>query len=872
LVAFTRGQGTWYRKGYRGSANDDIYLANRDGTNVRRLTEFNGQDAYPMWSADGKKLFWSSEAFGVPANIVCQEMTADGKANGPAKALTQHKTDGVRKARISTNGAMIVYENGGDLYTLNTANNESKKLAIEAYADDKANTERTVTYNRDATEFAMSPDEKFVIIVVHGELFLTNVGTGKTTRLTDSPADDTSPAWSPDGKKVVFLSDRSGRVDLYSLEADDPEHPEFVQALQFKTTPLTQTPDPEVGISFSPDGKRIAFIRTGRLWTMNADGTDPKLIIDTPSITSYDWAPDGKWIAFTRQDPYFASEVYLIASTGGEATNLTRYATSNSGVSWSSSNNRLSFLSNRRGATSAFTITLSSAANNVGFDLDDIHLRATRVSTQPAESVIISPDGGQVAFRSGTGKEDDLWIASSTGANVSRLTSGGQTPRSLYWAKKASGLVYFLNSTGELRAARTALAGITGSSGPSGEPLKIAFNAKMVIRDSEEFQEMFDQAWRLLGDQFYDSTYHGADWNAVRVKYRPMVSDIGKKEDLYALISLMLGELNASHLGISGPSRSTDEQTAYLGLLFDRTHQGNGLKIAGVIKRGPADKRGMNLKAGDVIAAIDRTELTPQVNISQLLNAKVGESIKLDILDPAAPKGRRRVDVVGASRQALAPLMYQRWVSHNAELTNKLSQGRIGYIHIPSMDEDGLEQFVRALYSDHFDKDAILLDVRFNGGGFTHDQVLAYLTGRPHTTFRRREGGEGSVMRNYDRKWSKPLALLINNRSYSDAEIFPNAFRTLNLGKLIGTPTGGHVIGTVQGKLIDGSTFRLPRTGVFTLKGVNMDKEGVTPDILVEASADEFAVGRDSQLQKGVETLLQQLAAPASPPAQSANP
>jgi tricorn protease len=186
----------------------------------------------------------------------------------------------------------------------------------------------------------------------------------------------------------------------------------------------------------------------------------------------------------------------------------------------------------------------------------------------------------------------------------------------------------------------------------------------------------------------------------------------------------------------------------------------------------------------------------------------------------------------------------------------KLSGGKLGYIHIPSMDDEGLDAFVRALYSDNYDKEAIVLDVRYNGGGYTHDQVLNYLGSREHTVFKNRDGGQGSVLRSWDRKWHKPLTLLINNRSYSDAEIFPNAFRTLELGKLVGEPTGGMVIGTAAVRLVDGSVFRIPRIGVYTTTGVNMDKEGVRPDVHVEAHPDELARGQDVQLERAV-TVLQ---------------
>jgi tricorn protease len=199
--------------------------------------------------------------------------------------------------------------------------------------------------------------------------------------------------------------------------------------------------------------------------------------------------------------------------------------------------------------------------------------------------------------------------------------------------------------------------------------------------------------------------------------------------------------------------------------------------------------------------------------------------------------------------------MYDRWVEHNARRVAELSKGKLGYIHIPSMDEEGVDRFVRSLYSDNFDKEAVVLDVRFNGGGNTHDEVLNYLGARTHTFFRQRDGGEGPVLRPVDRKWTKPLVLLINNRSYSDAEIFPSAVRTLGLGKLVGQPTGGFVIGTRGVRLVDGSIFRIPRVGVYTTKGVNMEKEGVQPDVLVEPHPDQLAKGQDSQLDKAVEVL-----------------
>jgi tricorn protease len=390
---------------------------------------------------------------------------------------------------------------------------------------------------------------------------------------------------------------------------------------------------------------------------------------------------------------------------------------------------------------------------------------------------------------------------------------------------------------------------------------------KLTVRSDEEFAEMFDQTWRYLAENFYDPKFHGHDWDAVRAKYRPLVKYVAMKEDLYALLYLMMGELNASHLGVAGTGIVPEEQTADLGLVWDEAYRGKGLKVLDVLKRGPADQRGLNLKAGEYVLAIDGVEITEATDLSKLLNGKVGETVELQVAADAnaEPKARRRLSIQGGSRnnqlrdgavvEGVRDLMYDRWVENNTRRVSELSRGKLGYIHIPSMDEAGLERFLRSLYSDNFDKEAIMLDVRYNGGGTTHDQVLNYLTGHGHTLFRERDGREGPVVEAQDRKWNKPLVLLINNRSYSDAEVFPSAFHTLGLGKLVGEPTGGYVIGTGEVQLIDGSRLRIPRIGVYTPAGVDMDKEGVRPDVLVEPHPDQLAKGEDAQLAKAVEVL-----------------
>lgn len=871
-IAFVRGPGTWYRKGYQGSSNDDIWISNADGTNNRRFTTHKGQDSYPQWSNDAKTIYYVSDVAGGLANIVKQSVEPDSKP----VAVTSHKDEFVRRMRMCANGQTIVYECGPDLYVHSIKEGKSRKLKIEVHADDKFNVEAVKTFTNGATEFAWSPSEKHVALVVHGEIFLMDRTGGKARRLTDSPGFDHGIAWAPDGRRILFLSDRNGNEDIYSLEPDDPDHPNLVEAHRFKVKQLTNTPEAELGITFSQDGTRVLFLRAGKLMQMDADGLNEKVLVQDGQIFDYEWSPDGQWICYARMDGSFASELFIIPSVGATvknpARNVTRFATYNGGVAWSRSGNRIAFISHRKGNTpSAYVMALQKPAGPGAMfakdiDWDNIHLRVKQPAGMTINECAISGDGSKIAFRGTMDETEDLWLADANGGAVLRLTTGNMKPTQITWSKFFPSQIYFRDTNGNLRAV------LIGGQTPIINI--VPFSARMTIRQDELFQEMFDQSWRALNETFYDKNFHGANWKQVREKYRPLVAHCGLKEDLYALVSLMLGELNASHLGISGNLGSPEQQTAELGLIFDRDHPGPDLKIAEIVKGGPADQRGINLKPGDRIVRIDGVELTEKTNLSRLLNDKVNEVITLHLAaDPGAAGGKRRVEIRGINRAKLNDYMYERWIKKNADRVAELSKGKLGYIHIPNMTEPGLDRFVRSLYSDNFDKDGIVLDVRFNGGGFTHDQVLNYLTGKEHTIFSHRDGSSGLVLRSYDRKWSKPLTLLINNRSYSDAEIFPHAFRTWGLGKLVGEPTGGFVIGTRNGTLIDGSTFRMPRIGVHTIKGINMEKEGVMPDVLIEPHPDQLARGIDVQLEKAVEILTQDVAAwkKARPPAVGAN-
>jgi tricorn protease len=860
-VAYVRGPGFSFRKGYRGSANDDVWLCKADGSAPARLTDFTGEDTSPMWAPDGKTLYYVSECLGTPANIVRQRIDSSSKP----ERVTDHKADAVRLARISRDGNWIVYECGADLWIVQTNGEAPRKLAIEVHADDKDNGEQVLTLSQGISEYAMSADERSVAFTIMGELFIAPTSGGKANRLTDRAANDHAPVWSPDGKKLVFSSDVGGFEDLYLFESDDPEHPALSRAHKFKQHRLTVSPEAEIGASFSPDGKKIAFLRSGQLWTMDPDGSNAKELVKEGSVFDYDWSPDSRLIVYARRDASFASDLYIIPSAGGQPRNITRYGTMHEDVSWSRRGGKIAFISERRrNEPSMFILSLQKpsppdALASSDIDWDDIHLRVAQPAALHIEEGAISTDGSRVAFRANSHNGEDLWVAAADGSSLTRLTNGNLRPQQIHWSRVVPDLIFFRDRTGQIRFTR---AGMPNQPDPRAvganvEPGKIPFTAKLTVRRDEQFLEMFDQSCRILSESFYDPNFKGLDWQSIRAKYRPLVKHVALREDFYSLVNLMFGELNVSHVALQPGSRAgTEEPTAELGLLFDSAYAGPGLRIQEILKRGPADRRGLTLRTGEIVLALDGKKIDNKTNLAQLLNGKVKETVVLEVAanaPEAAP--RRRVEIEAVSRTAIADLMYNRWVDQNAQRVNQLSKGQLGYIHIKAMDEDSLERFVRALYGENFDKQGLVLDVRYNAGGFTHDQILSYLGGREHTVFRRRDGAQGLVMRSFDRKWTKPIVLLINSRSYSDAEILPNAFRVLGLGKLIGEATGGHVLGTTSTRLIDGSRLQLPQIGIYTNSGLNLEMAGIQPDFAVEAKPDQLARGIDAQITKAVEVL-----------------
>jgi tricorn protease len=366
----------------------------------------------------------------------------------------------------------------------------------------------------------------------------------------------------------------------------------------------------------------------------------------------------------------------------------------------------------------------------------------------------------------------------------------------------------------------------------------------------------FNQFWRAMNTGFYDPKMHGVDWRAVRARYQPLLPHIDAREDFAALLSYMVGELNASHSEVGPAARPGGVTTASLGLEYDEDYAGPGLKITGVMPQGPTDRDPNRVRAGEYLLSVDGTDVTFNEAFYKTLQDKAGRTVEIVVNGKPDREGARTLKVKPITTAELTNLDYERRVREARAKVEELSGGKLAYIHIRGMDQPSLRRFERELFGDAQLKEGLVLDVRFNGGGNTHDNLLAPLSRLVYGYTQPRDSVRSTQP---VRNWNKPIVLLINQNSASDAEIFPYGFRSLKLGKIVGVPTPGYVIGTYSGQLVDGTSYRIPMWGWFTADGKNMENNGVKPDVVVLNDPDQLNLGRDQQLETAVKLLLEEM-------------
>jgi tricorn protease len=410
-----------------------------------------------------------------------------------------------------------------------------------------------------------------------------------------------------------------------------------------------------------------------------------------------------------------------------------------------------------------------------------------------------------------------------------------------------------------LGAGAAAAAAGAGRGGADGARRRITFNARVKIDHPAEWAEMFGDAWRTMKYRFYDPAMHGMDWDAAKAKYEPLVADVGDRQELLNIINEMIGELNASHTGAAPPpgGRTGGAATGNLGLELEADAASGRYRVAHIYEGGPADKDWVKVSKGDYLIAVGGKPVKAGDNYWQILNDRLNRKVEVTFNNKPAEEGAWRTRIETISTGAYSQLRYERWVKERRQKVDELSNGRIGYVHIQAMNPPSLRKFEKEI-REFRNKEALIIDQRWNGGGNIEQELLAILVQREYQIWQPRgTEASGRPFAGY----FGPKVVLQNWRSASNAEMFPAGFRALGLGKVIGTPTMGAVIGTGSYSLIDGSTVRTPGVGVYLAdaKRTNMENYGVQPDIRVDNSPEDSLAGRDRQLETAVEELMRQL-------------
>ena len=894
------GNSQWWRKGR--SHIDESEIWTKTGDAYEKMTEIGAKQLWTMWSADGKQMFFVSDRNGTQ-NI----WTQTGK-NQP-RMLTDFKDGRVLWANISYDGKQIVFERNFKIWTMNADGGKASEVAITLRGLPATSLTERINLSSQIREFNLSPDGKKVAVVARGEVFAASAKDGGDgQRLTNTAAAESFAAWSPDSRKVVYTSERNGKLQIFQYDFSDESE-----------TQITNNGD-DFAPTFSPDGKSVAFVRNARsLWIYDVNSKQErelcKLFTDAPPIggKNFAWSPNGDYIAFLTGAPENRSytNVSVVSIKGGDARPISFVANSfASSLSWSTDGAFILYGSAQRtedtllaridlqlrtpkfredqfrdlfnqeqpqpktqptpqtsptttpNPTSAASPTVTpSPTPEVKIDgkrteivFENIRRRLSVLQTGVnVNEQVISPDGKTVLVIASAENQFNLYTLPldelSNDQSAKQITSTPNFKSDAQFSPDSKEVYYLENG-------RVNIVNLDRS-----QTRPLAVSIDLNTNFAAEKMEIFKQGWRYLRDNFYDEKYHGADWNAVEKTYEPLIAGARNIDETRRLMSLMVGELNASHLGVSGASGFTATPIGKLGLRFDRNeYERDGrLKITEIIALSPADIV-KNIKVGDYLLSVDNVKIDATKNLDELLENKVGKRVEIEISTDASGSNKKKIIVKPVSTGAEKNLLYRQWVETNRAYVERISSGRLGYVHIPDMSSNSLDQLYVDLDVQNQGREGVVIDIRNNNGGFINPYVIDVLSRRGYLTMKERNGWTVPGRSNLgQRALERPTILITNQHSLSDAEDLTEGYRALKLGKVVGEPTAGWIIFTWNASTFDGTTVRLPRQLITGMDGKNMELNPRPVDISVTRPIGESLTGKDSQLDAAVKELLTQI-------------
>ncbi len=895
-----------WRKHHTSSITRDVWMYDASSGKHTNLTNREGEDRNPVYAPDGTSVYFLSERNGGTFNVYSFSLNAPQTV----KAVTAFRTHPIRFLSISDKGTLC-YTYDGELYT-QEMNARPKKVSVELVRDDEKEI-ASLRFSQGATSASVSPDGKQVAFIVRGDVFVTSTDYPTTRQITNTPGKEAAVSFAPDNRTLVYASERTGNWQLYTAKIVRKEEANFANATLIEEEVLLPSKNVERAYpQYSPDGKELAFIedRT-RLMVLDLKTkkvrqvTDGSLWYSTGGGFDYEWSPDGKWFTLSfignRHDPY--SDVGIVSAQGGAITNLTNSGYASGAPCWVLDGNAILFQTERYGMRAhaswgsqqdVMLVFLNQDAydryrlskedfellkelekeqkkakadddkknkkekadkekaaeektekKEIVVELAGIEDRIIRLTPNSSDlgSAILSKDGENLYYFSAFEGGYDLWKMNLREKDTKRLHKLNAGWVSLMLDKK--GDIFLLGGRNMQRM------------DAKSDALKsISYQAEMKMDLAAEREAMFDHVYKQQQKRFYNLNMHGIDWDAMTAAYRKFLPHIGNNYDFAELLSEWLGELNVSHTGGRYSPRGGGEATSNLGLLFDWEYQGKGMKIAEVVEKGPFDHSRTKVKAGCIIEKINGEELVPDKDITALLNGKAGKKTLVSLYDP---QNKERWDevVMPISAGRLNNLLYTRWVKQRAADVEKWSDGRLGYVHIQSMGDGSF----RTVYSDILGKynhcDGIVIDTRFNGGGRLHEDIEVLFSGQKYFTQVVR-GREACDMPS--RRWNKPSIMVQCEANYSNAHGTPWVYKHRKIGKLVGMPVPGTMTSVSWETLQDPSlVFGIPVIGYRLPDGSYLENSQLEPDVKVANNPETVVKGEDIQLKTAVEELLKEI-------------
>jgi tricorn protease len=882
-VAFAaRGNGDqqWWRHGHAHLDESEIWTR-KDNGSYERLVDETGRNVWPMWMPDGKQLYFMSDRSGA------QNIWSLPLGNKP-KQVTKFNDGRVLWPSIGYDGKAIVFERDFKIWQLDTKNGEAYALPITLVGSSAGPSVSHLTLNT-FSDMALAPDGKKIAVVAHGEIFAASARDGgQAIRVTSTPGPESAVEWSPDSTRIAYLSQRDAITHVFVYDF-----------LKHAETQLTHDAVSDQGPRFSPDGKLIAFVRGKkelRVVDLEAKDASKKEHLAVAGFiggnfgpSAFAWSPDSQWLVYANAGTGTLRNIYVVAAAGGEGKQISFLANTNvNSIQWSPDGKFVLYETGQRTETPEVArIDLTPRQPDyteqkfddlfkpeparpgrgnaeakppvkpVEIDFNDIRERISMLPiglnvNQPQ----ISPDGKWLLFSASVGGQANLYLypieESGRGGRGGRGGGEGEArgPRQLTSTAGQKSHAHFTSDSKEvfyLEAGRVETITIEDH-----KTRAVSVNAEMDVDFNVEKMAVFEEAWAGQRDNYYDPKYHGADWNAVRKMYAPLIEGARTPDEMRAILRLMIGELNSSHSGISAPAQpgggGRGGIVGQLGLSFDRAEYETAgkLKITEVVPHSPAALA--KIQPGEELRAVDGVAIGPRVNLDALLEHKVDKRVTLDI-------GGKEVIVRPVA--SLADQIYRKWVEDNRAYVAKISNGKLGYVHIRDMSEQALTQLYIDLDAENRARSGVVIDIRNNNGGFVNAMALDVLTRKPYLTMTNRDGVPGSARTVLgQRSLELPTILVVNQHSLSDAEDFTEGYRTLKLGKVVGEPTAGWIIYTGSMDLVDGTVMRMPGTLVQGSDGHDMELHPRPVDIAVSRPIGESYTGKDSQLDAAVKELL----------------